>query len=61
MVWGPAVSWHPTTPDPARGPSPQFDFLKPTHYLLPYFTTLVDAYFNCLCAARGAHRDYIII
>jgi len=28
--------------------NPQFDFLKPTHYLFPYFTSLVDAYSKCL-------------
>merc|ERR1711879_111687 len=28
--------------------NPQFDFLKPTHALLGYFTSLVDAYTKCL-------------
>merc|ERR1711912_176714 len=28
--------------------NPQFDFLKPTHALFGYFTTLVDAYAKCL-------------
>jgi len=46
--------------------NPQFDFLKPTHTLFGYFTSLVDAYTKCLmpnkdeveklkkCAASGA-------
>jgi len=45
--------------------NPQFDFLKPTHALFGYFTSLVDAYTKCLmpnkdevdklkkCAANG--------
>merc|ERR1719162_1026030 len=45
---------------------PQFDFLKPTHALFGYFTSLVDAYTKCLmpnkdeveklkkCGASGA-------
>merc|ERR1740138_1151367 len=28
--------------------NPQFDFLKPTHALFGYFTSLVDAYTKCL-------------
>ena len=28
--------------------NPQFDFLKPTHILFNYFTSLVDAYSRCL-------------
>jgi splicing factor 3A subunit 1 len=28
--------------------NPQFDFLKPTHHLFSYFTSLVDAYSKCL-------------
>mmetsp|Transcript_15520 Transcript_15520/g.19864 ORF Transcript_15520/g.19864 Transcript_15520/m.19864 type:complete len:792 (+) Transcript_15520:60-2435(+) len=28
--------------------NPQFDFLKPSHMLFSYFTTLVDAYSRCL-------------
>ncbi len=28
--------------------NPQFDFLKPTHLLFGYFTSLVDAYSRCL-------------
>ena len=28
--------------------NPQYDFLKPTHVLFPYFTALVDAYSLCL-------------
>lgn len=28
--------------------NPQFDFLKPTHFLFSYFTSLVDAYSKCL-------------
>ena len=31
-----------------EGKHPQFDFLKPVHYLFPYFTSLVDAYSKCL-------------
>jgi len=29
-----------------------FDFLKPTHYMFAYFTSLVDAYANCLKPAE---------
>ena len=28
--------------------NPMFDFLKPTHFLFSYFTSLVDAYSKCL-------------
>ena len=46
----------PASSRPAVPPPPfpfpwcklQFDFLKPTHYLFPYFTSLVDAYSKCL-------------
>jgi len=33
--------------------NPQFDFLKPTHFLFPYFTSLVDAYSKCLAPPEG--------
>eukprot|EP00965_Chrysotila_dentata_P184373 6086768-Pleurochrysis_carterae.AAC.2 len=32
--------------------NPQFDFLKPTHYLFPFFTSMVDAYSKCLAPAE---------
>lgn len=32
--------------------NPQFDFLKPTHALFGYFTSLVDAYTKCLMPNR---------
>jgi len=32
--------------------NPQFDFLKPTHALFGYFTSLVDSYTKCLMPAK---------
>merc|ERR1712125_63892 len=32
--------------------NPQFDFLKPTHALFGYFTSLVDAYTKCLMPSK---------
>ncbi len=34
--------------------NPQFDFLKPTHYLFSYFTSLVDAYSKTLALSEEA-------
>jgi len=36
--------------------NPQFDFLKPTHYLFSYFTSLVDAYSKCLAPADDLRK-----
>jgi splicing factor 3A subunit 1 len=32
--------------------NPQFDFLKPTHQLFPFFTNLVDAYSKCIAPRK---------
>jgi splicing factor 3A subunit 1 len=38
--------------------NPQFDFLKPTHLLFSYFTSLVDAYTKVLAAAASAGNSF---
>lgn len=40
--------------------NPQFDFLKPTHQLFSFFTSLVDAYSKCIAPKKVNFHEKIM-
>ena len=39
--------------------NPQFDFLKPTHQMFAFFTSLVDAYSKCIVPRKVVIIEFL--